>query len=164
MSYSVITHIRYNYWACARIVDLLKTLDEKFIFTQLKSSFPGIGKTLLHIWDGEVVWLKRLQGESMTDLPSKDFKGKKDELLTGAFTSSQVLLGFVESKGNDFFASKISYRNIKGDPYENIAEDILFHIVNHGTYHRGQIITMLRELEIVQVPNTDLVNFLRSNK
>jgi uncharacterized damage-inducible protein DinB len=142
----------------------LKTLDEKFIFTQLKSSFPGIGKTLLHIWDAEVVWLMRLQGESLTDLPSKDFKGKKDELLAGALASSQDLLSFVESKGNDFFASKISYNNIKGDPYDNIAEDILFHLVNHGTYHRGQIITMLRELEIVQVPNTDLVNFLRSNK
>ncbi len=164
MGYPVITHIRYNLWANSRIVESLKTLDEKLIFTQLKSSFPGVGKTLLHIWDAEVIWLRRLQGESLADLPSKDFRGKKDDLLEGTLTSSRELLKFVESKPDDFFSSKISYKSIKGDPFENIAEDILFHMVNHGTYHRGQIITMLRELEIVVVSNTDLINFLRSNK
>ena len=164
MAYSILKHIQYNLWANSRIIEMLKPLDEKLIFTQLKSSFPGIAKTLLHIWDAETIWLKRLQGESLNQLPSKEFHGNKNELLIGLQKSSEAIISFIGSKGDDFISSTISYKTTRGDAYENVAEDILFHLVNHGTYHRGQIITMLRELEIVHVPNTDLINYLRTAK
>ena len=57
-----------------------------------------------------------------------------------------------------------AYKNLKGDPFEDRIEDTLFHVVNHSTYHRGQIITMLREAGVAKVVSTDLIHYLRTLK
>ena len=53
---------------------------------------------------------------------------------------------------------------MKGEPFTDSVEDTLFHVVNHSTYHRGQIITMLREAGETKVVSTDLIHYLRSLK
>lgn len=54
----------------------------------------------------------------------------------------------------------VSYRTTKGDPMSTALGDILLHVALHGSYHRGQIATRLRRLEIA-VPPTDFVVFSR---
>ena len=56
--------------------------------------------------------------------------------------------------------SRISYRNSKGDSFENTIGDILFHIINHSTYHRGQIALLLRQNDMEPIA-TDYILYKR---
>jgi uncharacterized damage-inducible protein DinB len=161
MPHNLINHLAYNRWANERIGHLLMAQDEAVIYKEQQSSFASIAKTVLPIWDAEVVWLTRMKGETLTDWPSKTFNGGKAAMLKGFINSSSELLQFVKEKGEPFQHEKISYKSLKGDLFENTMEEILFHVVNHGTYHRGQIITLLRECGVSQVVSTDMIVWAR---
>ena len=161
MAYGIINHLKYNAWANEHIAETIRPLDDILMAETVQSSFDSLNKTLLHIWDAEVVWLKRLQGESIREMPSRYFRGAKEDLTTGLIQSSRNLLSFVEGKKPDFVLKKIEYTNLKGDSFSNTVEEILFHVVNHGTYHRGQIVTILRHLGVGQLPSTDLIRYVR---
>ncbi len=164
MTYSVLQHLVYNEWANSKFTDLLLTVDDIVYFQSIKSSFPSIAKTVLHISDSQQIWLKRMQGVSVTSWPSSTFDGTKKDALSGLVQSSKNLVEFIKSKDESFLTSSYSYRSLKGDSFTDPVEHTLFHIVNHGTYHRGQIITMLRESGITQLVSTDLIHYLRSIK
>ena len=164
MEHNLINHLSYNLWANERIGHLLMAQDESLLFAEQKSSFASISKTIFHIWDAEVIWLTRMKGGTLADWPSKSFTGGKAAMLRGFTDSSTELLQFVKEKGELFQQENLVYKNMKGDAYENTVEEILFHLVNHGTYHRGQIITLLRESGVTQVVGTDLINWFREEK
>ena len=162
MSYPVKVHLEYNLWTIQRMVETIKPLEDQVFYSPLKSSFPGIAKTILHLWDSNIIWNKRLEGLSIENRPTSSFSGNREELLTHWISSSEDTIRLIGSKGDNFLNEKISYRTLKGVPYTTVVEDILFHIVNHATYHRGQIVTMLHEVGVSKIENTDLVNFLRT--
>jgi uncharacterized damage-inducible protein DinB len=161
MAYTINDHLEYNLWANRLIAEQLQALDEELFNRELKSSFPGIGKTVLHLWDSQIVWLRRLQGENPQQWPSVTFKGSRFDMLAGLISTSEIIKSLIDAKGPDFLNQKVFYKTMKGVDMENLVEEILYHVVNHGTYHRGQIITMLRELGITSLVNTDLIRFIR---
>jgi len=168
MPYTMITHLNYSVWATAKLSEILENVDESILKIETPSSFPTIEKTILHIWDAELVWFKRLQGESLTDWPSKSFEGDRETLIAGWIDNCIALKEYVESKGEDYLSTTISYKTMSGKPYSNTVEEMLFHVVNHGTFHRGQIITMLRAngvtklAETEELSSTDLITYLRA--
>jgi uncharacterized damage-inducible protein DinB len=161
MAHSLTQHLAYNLWANERIGHLIMAQDDARLDLEQKNSFPSIRKTLFHIWDAEVIWLTRLKGGAVSEWPSKTFKGSKTEMLHDLIKNSTDLLTFVQEKGEAFQHQTIVYKNMKGEPYENTVEEILFHLVNHGTYHRGQIITLLHGAGAKQMVSTDLIAWLR---
>ena len=168
MQYSLIKHLNYSVWATAKLSQILENVDESILKIQTPSSFPTIEKTILHIWDAELVWLKRLQGESLTNWPSKSFEGDRETLIAGWIENCVAFKDFVESKGEDFLSTTIDYKNMAGKDYSNTIEEIIYHVVNHGTFHRGQIVTMLRANGIdklagsEELSSTDLISYLRA--
>ncbi len=164
MSYTLKQHLAYSVWANERLTETLETVDESLLFSEVKSSFPSIAKTLLHAWDAEVIWLNRLQGVSLDSWPSQNFSGGKKELLEGIVRSAKSLAAFVESQEMDFSSTTVRYKNLKGDLFEDKVEDMLFHVINHGTYHRGQVTTLLHQLGITKIQSMDIIFYLRSLK
>jgi len=162
MANSIITHLTYNTWANAKVTDVLREVSDDIYFHENKSSFPSIAKTILHIWGAQDVWLNRLKGVSLSAWPQLDKQNTRLGSLDGLVRSSAELHDFVKSKGDGFLTTRYAYKNLKGDPFEDKVEDTLFHIVNHGSYHRGQITTMLREANIEKVASTDLIHYLRT--
>jgi uncharacterized damage-inducible protein DinB len=164
MTYDIHQHLNYSAWATNTLVTKLRTLDESLLHEKTNSSFPSIAKTLLHMWDAEIVWLKRFQGVSLTDWPSKDFNGTASDIFDGILKSTRDIQTFVASRGEGFIRGTIRYRNLKGNEFEDPVEPLLYHIVNHGSYHRGQITTMLRELGVSDPASTDIILYWRSLK
>ncbi|HEY5917233.1 MAG TPA: DinB family protein [Chryseolinea sp.] len=162
MAYSLKKHLAYNEWANTKIADVLREVEDQIFFQDNKSSFPSIAKTVLHIWDAQHIWVSRMQGSSLSKWPSASFKGSKDDSLNGLIESSSELSAFIRAKPKPFLSTLYAYKNLKGEPFENTYEDTLFHVVNHSTYHRGQIITMLRDAGLKVLPTTDLIHYLRS--
>lgn len=161
MSYTLYKHLQFNAWANGKIVEILKNLDESLFDKEVNSSFPTIRKTIYHIWDAEQIWFKRIKGESVNTWPSEDLNEPFAETLNKFAKNSQELADFISTKDRLFLEKQISYTNLKGLQFSNPVEDILFHVVNHGTFHRGQLITMLRELGETKFPAQDLIAYLR---
>jgi uncharacterized damage-inducible protein DinB len=162
--YTIQKHLQFNVWANAKIVEILSKLDENFFDTEVISSFPSIRKTLHHVWDAEQIWFTRLKGGEATTWPSASFKGGKNELLAGFLDNSRKLEEFIADKDRKFLDGIITYKNTKGIEYSNAVEDILFHLVNHASFHRGQLITMLRQLGVEKFPSQDLIAYMREQQ
>ncbi len=153
--------MQYNTWANQKTVEILASVDDNTLDTEMKSSFPTIRKTLMHVWDAQQIWLLRLQGQPTTKWASQDFAGSTEELYKAFIHDSQAFADFIAGKDHAYLDGEIVYKNMKGVEFKNGVEGILFHVVNHGTFHRGQILTMLRELGFTSFPSQDLITFLR---
>jgi uncharacterized damage-inducible protein DinB len=88
----------------------------------------------------------------------------KDDSLDALLRTSEILDEFVSTLDDATLRVDYAYQNLQGKPFENSYEETLFHVVNHGTYHRGQITTMLRQAGVQQVATTDLIAYLRELK
>lgn len=158
----LLNYSKYNLWANKKIADFLSALSEEQLEKEIVSSFPSLKKTVLHVWDAQQIWLIRLQGTSLTDFPSKNFSGTFEDVMGGCLKTSQELVDFVESSSENFLLTPLTYKNIAGDEFRNNVSDIIQHVMNHSTYHRGQIITMLRQLGITNLFSTDYIAFCRA--
>ena len=162
MSYSIIKHLGYTVWATDHLSKILEKANEAILKKETSSSFPTIEKTILHIWDAEFIWMRRLQGESLLEWPSQNFAGDRTALLQGWLDNSKAFKNFIESKDENYLSTTIEYKNMAGKSFSNTVQEMIYHVVNHGTFHRGQIVTMLRTLGFVDISSTDLITYLRS--
>ncbi len=151
----------YNLWANDRIATVLKGLDNSILDKEIPSSFNSIRKTVFHIWDAEFIWLQRLNGLSLSDWPSKQYGAETpiDKFLETSNSFKQ----FVEQLHEVEFTGDCVYKNLKGAEYRNPRNEVLQHIFNHSTFHRGQIVTMLRNSGVTELPQTDFIYYTRSN-
>lgn len=163
MPYSITKHLQFNLWANKQFADLLTTVPDHIYFHVNKSSFSSVAKTLVHIWGAENIWLKRMQGSDTGSLSTEELLKNKSAALQALAETSASLLHFVQNKTEAELDRIYPYKNLKGEPFESSYLDTLFHVVNHSTYHRGQIITMLREAGIEKVVSTDLIHYIRSS-
>lgn len=160
----LVSYTKYNLWANAKIAELLISLDRQLLDKELISSFNTIRKTAYHIWDAEVIWYNRLKGVSFTDWPSKDFSGTDNDFFKKFVEHSSKFPVFVGDKSEDELASTFKYKTLDGKEYENLVGNIIVHVMNHSTFHRGQLITMLRNVGYTDFSSTDYSAFLRENK
>lgn len=141
--------IAYNEWANQRVLDKL---------VQHPDQIESLGK-LSHIALAEKVWLSRLEGnpqkmDIFQILSPEEVKSLLDEVRP----KWQLALNKAEQSG---FSSSLSYLSVKGDPFSNTLSDIFTHVLNHGTYHRAQIATLLRQQNLDPVV-TDFIAFARA--
>lgn len=147
----------YTEWANAAFLECIRGLTEEQYTREILSSFPTIRDTLAHMIFAEWLWLRRWKGENPTARPewSKD----------AALESLAARLREIESERAELLASltdedvqrDFPYRNMAGSPYSAVLGEQMVHVVNHGTYHRGQLTTMIRQAGGTP-PSTDLVN------
>ena len=150
----------FNSWANHRSMAAAEKLtNEQFVKT-LGSSFSSVRDTLAHIYGAEWVWLERFQGRSPSGLPNvKDF-GDLATLHARWLEHEDRLLSFVRGLTQSDLDREMEYKTLKFGVYRNPLWQSMQHVVNHGTYHRGQITTMLRQLGAAPIL-TDLMHFYR---
>lgn len=149
----------YNSWANHRVLEACAPLTPEQFSRDLKSSFLSVRATLEHIMWAEWMWLERWQDRSHS--------GPLDEKFAdlGAIRTrwNQIetdLQGYVRGLSATDLNRVVHYRNTKGHEFSNPMAQMLQHLVNHGTYHRGQVTTMLRQLGAAPLA-TDLIAFYR---
>jgi len=148
----------FNRWANLRFLDALDVLSDEELSRDLKSSFPTVLATLTHMYGAEWIWLERWCGRSLAPLPD-----------AGALTSVAAVRvrwdalwadqqAFLDGLGDADLERPLTWRSMAGGDYSSRLGDVLRHVVNHGTYHRGQLATLLRQLGRA-APATDLVYY-----
>jgi uncharacterized damage-inducible protein DinB len=118
-------------------------------------------KTVYHIWDAEFIWLKRLNGESLQSIASKNFTGTFSDAKGKILLLDKAFIEYVSSLNEEKLSVPFTYKNIEGKTFTNLTWESVLHCMNHSTYHRGQIITMLRQLGIETIPSTDFITYCR---
>ncbi|MBA3648219.1 MAG: DinB family protein [Chitinophagales bacterium] len=157
-------YVAYNFWANKRLCDIIDALNDEQLNKEMVSSFPTIKKMLLHIWDAQDIWMERFDGLSPATWPSSDFNGSKKDLIAGVLKSSELLNQKVLNYSKKDLKQEVAYTTMKGNSGKSPVYEMLAHVVNHGSYHRGQLISMLRAAGITDLPATDLIAYLRENK
>ena len=156
-------YTRYNLWAnrkiCGFIIDAGDERTDKIII----SSFDTIRKTLYHIWDAQSIWYLRLKSESVLDWPSKNFNGKLEEAINKFHKKSQDIIDLVKEKNEEELNEVCNYSAMNGKQFSNKISGIIMHCMNHSTFHRGQIVTMLRNAGYTNLSSTDLIMYLRED-
>jgi uncharacterized damage-inducible protein DinB len=148
--------LQYNLWATERITTFLSTLDKNILYQQTGSSFGTIDRTLQHMLSAHAYWYALLvQGRiNEFDLPVK--VNAVEEVITDLVTSSQQLVNSLSNLSEQQLTESVQAADSTQSRYEYI-----LHVVNHSSYHRGQIITMCRALGITaEIPVTDYDAYL----
>ncbi|MBI4544743.1 MAG: DinB family protein [Gemmatimonadetes bacterium] len=148
----------FNRWANARVLEATAGLSGEQFTKDLRSSFTSVRDTLVHILGAEWIWLSRWKGVSPGGLPAAwefpTWEAVRDRWREVETEQTAFVAGLVEES----LQQVIAYRNTKGEPFAYPLWQMLRHVVNHSTYHRGQVITMLRQLGAAAVA-TDLLRF-----
>ena len=151
----------YNLWANNRIIEVINNLTDEQIDKELVSSFTSIKKTLLHLWDVENIWWQRMKLVEVQVWQSDDYTGSFLDLTNNILVQSKHWKEWIDLATEAALEHEFIYRNSKKDQFKQPVYEMLMHLFNHQTYHRGQLITLLRQVDEKNIPNTDLISFLR---
>lgn len=148
----------YNLWANQRLTTWLEEANDSLFIVEIESSFPSLKKTIEHIWNAEAGWLNAIEDKPWGDAPSKGFVGTKVEVLEEWLKVSKLFDDYVQNMPLE----KLSLYKLNSSGKSELRYiDMIHHCMNHSTYHRGQLITMGRQLGLKNPPQTDFVYYLR---
>jgi uncharacterized damage-inducible protein DinB len=150
----------FNAWANHRALEATSALTAEQYTRSLGSSFSAVRDTLVHICSGEWVWLERFEGRSPTAFPDATHLDTVTVLREHWLAQEAALLKFVRGLTQQDLERVLEYRTLKFGTYRNPLWQSMQHVVNHGTYHRGQVTTLIRQLGGKPVL-TDLMHFYR---
>lgn len=150
----------YNSWANHRTLEACAALNDEQFTRDLGSSFRSVRDTLAHLYGGEWIWLERWHGRSPNALPSAAEYANLESLRRRWEEVERGLLDFVASLTPEDVQRAVTHKTTQGVEQSAPLWQMLQHLVNHGTYHRGQIATMLRQLG-AKATSTDFIVFYR---
>jgi uncharacterized damage-inducible protein DinB len=134
----------YHRWATLACLDHVQSLGGDIYVREGLNSFPTIQKTVEHVIGVERLWLLRMHGVEKPAFERLDVatieKAKESFLLLHA----EMELYFA-SLSEEQWQATMKYKNMRGDDFENTREEMLFTVINHASYHRGQITSFLRQ-------------------
>jgi uncharacterized damage-inducible protein DinB len=169
----------YNRWANQRLFSALEKLNHQQVATEMRSSFASIRETVFHILFAEWLWLKRWQGDSphsprsdpdassatwktisAEGVPAPREPATIAELKSFADSIERERQEFLNTLSDSALHAPLNFKDMTGSPYSEPLVQLLQHLVNHGTYHRGQVTTMLRQVGAEPV-GLDMLYFFR---
>jgi uncharacterized damage-inducible protein DinB len=157
----LLQYAKYNVWANTRLTTVISKLDAGLAEKEIVSSFPSIKATAMHTWCAEAIWLQRLNLVEKPLWMEKVFTGTFEEALSEWLKTSEQLVAFVERQFEDRgFEHMLQYYNLQKRPMKLPVFTVLTQAFNHSSYHRGQLVTMLRQIGVTKIPSLDLVQFV----
>lgn len=154
----------YNTWANRRLFDFIRAQPEEQMVKEVPSSFRTIYKTVLHMWDAQTAWWQRIKMSERLVLPGETFAGKMTELISGIMHQTVLWDDQVNHSSFAQLEHVCQYQNNKREVIKMPVYQIAFHVFNHDTYHRGQLVNMLRQLEADKIPQLDFSVWTRTRK
>lgn len=146
-------YVDYNLWVNQQFVNWLSPKPDDLLYAEVPSSFSTIMKTLDHIWSTEEYWFSVISETAMFEKKTEN-ELSKEEIFDGLLNSSAKLKHLINSFSEEDLVEEVKITNPWFECELPISE-YLIQVINHGTYHRGQIVTMGRNIGITDASNTD---------
>lgn len=153
----------FSNWADNRVIEWLSQITDEQWDQVAISSFESIRDTAVHIASAKKIWL-----DFWTKVPnpvylSSGFTGTREELLNIWMTTSIDFRYFIENYPVENYTDKIPVKKPNGDLCVMEFQKTFPHMINHSTYHRGQLVTLLRQSGFTKLSNTDLFTYYAIN-
>lgn len=150
----------FNSWATNRIFNVCETMSSEDYHRDLKTSHKSIHNTLVHLVGAEKIWLSRWLGTLgqgfLSEKDAPDFATLRGIWEKTGFETAKFLGTMNDKK----LAASFSFKNMKGEQLTQTYWQAFQHVVDHSTYHRGQVVAMMRQLG-TPPPSTGLITFYR---
>jgi uncharacterized damage-inducible protein DinB len=148
--------LRYNHWANDRLTSWLLSLDRPILYTQTSSSFGTIDRTLQHMLAAETYWHSIIVKGHIPEFDQAEREHAIDSVVADLVLRSQELLHSLSILTDQQLLERIKASDSTQSRYEYI-----LHVVNHSSYHRGQVVTLCRTLGVTgEIPVTDYDAYL----
>ena len=158
-----ITLYDYHYWANARLLGACESLTPEQWDRPLGPSWGSVRSLLVHMLGAEMIWLARWQGESPAALlRPEEFPTLGDVRQAWAQVEAEMRV-FISQCDDARLNGDLSYTNTKGVSYTSLLAQLMLHVANHGTHHRGELAAMLTLLDMPH-PEDDLLYYLREKQ
>jgi uncharacterized damage-inducible protein DinB len=155
-------HIDYTAWASARLVEAAGRLSPEELTRDFLTADKTVLGTLMHVYSSERLWLARVKGDPFPGLPTE-----AEHNLAFLQTAWPELYGrwreWASSLNPESPTREVSYRDLKQNSWKQPLWQIILHVVNHSTHHRGQASGFLRSMGHTP-PSLDLIAFYRGQK
>jgi uncharacterized damage-inducible protein DinB len=150
----------YNAWANQRTIAGCESISNEQFLQQVGGSFGSVRNTLAHIMDVEWLYHERWNGRAPSAFPKAENYGDLSQIRARWKTIDADVIYFVQALSADDISQVLEFRNIKGVVLTHPLWETMQHMVNHSTYHRGQVTTLLRQLGGT-AQATDMLLFFR---
>ena len=151
----------YNIWANQKLLEVILALPEEKQKQEMPSSFKSLYTTVFHMWDAESIWWQRMKLHERIIRPSDNFNSSMKDIVNGLHQQNQQWQEWVNTATEPMLDHVFQYYTAKNEMYKQPIYQMLLHVFNHGTYHRGQLVNMLRQLGIEKIPATDFIVWSR---
>lgn len=151
----------YSIWANQLLLDVINQLPEEKQKQEVPSSFSSLYQTVLHVWSAESVWWQRMKLLERLYIPAESFSGDMKELSSQLLNQNRQWHEWIANANDHQLQHVFQYQNFKKEQFKQPIYQMLMHVFNHGTYHRGQLVNMLRQLGVEKVPGTDFIVWSR---
>ncbi|HET7152776.1 MAG TPA: DinB family protein [Candidatus Kapabacteria bacterium] len=154
----------YIYWSRNRVFEVVNTLTPEQFTRDMKTSHRSIHETCVHMFGSEKLWLTRWQGSSPTG------REKPEDYPTPAAVQKRwseiekEVRAFLDGMSDADAQKNITYTTLEGKPVSYPWWNTAIQVTNHSSYHRGQIITMLRQQGLSAVGTDIIMYFKEKNK
>jgi uncharacterized damage-inducible protein DinB len=149
----------YDAWADVRIFEVAAALSTDQYKRDLHASFGSIHGTFVHIISANRTWLNRWTGKTPEPLIMENFQ--TIEIVKKQWDAYQYeISNFLQGVSEENLREPFRYSDFKGNTYAQPLFQQMLHKVNHSSYHRGQIVVLLKQLD-AEVVGTDLITYLR---
>lgn len=148
----------FNRWATDRILDSVRPLAHAELARDLRTSHVSIRGTLVHTLWSEWIWFRRWQGESPMVMFADDDFPDVESIESAWHDLDRERQRFIDTLTDDGLNRIFGYENRHGEHWEYSYAHAMQHVVNHSSYHRGQVVTMLRQLGRTPI-STDFLMF-----
>ncbi len=151
----------YNLWANTIVCGWLGQITDEQWNQEIISSFNSIQQTVLHVISAEKAWLERFKKNPNIVWLQSEFKGTKEEHIDLWKKTSTELKSFIDTFDETDLNTNLDFKRLNGEAFSMPYYLLFAHVVNHATYHRGQLVTMLRQAGFTKVGSTDLLGIYR---
>jgi uncharacterized damage-inducible protein DinB len=149
---------KYNAWANARLFRMASALQDELYRKEVGAYFKSLHGTLNHLLVSDRIWMWRLTGAG--DHPNELHEILFDDLPSlhaARVEEDSRIIAFVQSLDEPAFEEVWDYRTLNGTPQRQRRREILAHLFNHETHHRGQAHAILTVLGVAEPESLDLL-------
>lgn len=150
----------YNSWANSRTQQAVESMPEEKLYVDLKNSFGSIHGTLVHLVGAEDIWLQRMNGADPGIFMKKENYPTYESVKVKWKEIEEGWQKYLSTVKEEELTRVLTFHTQKGDLVTQKVWQSLQHAVNHSTYHRGQITTLIRQSGGTPV-GTDLIAYYR---
>ena len=158
------TLLDYHYWARDIVLDAVTELPHEQFIKPVESSFRSVRDTVAHIYAADWIWYTRWIGQAPTSLIAYDQFPDATSIRKAWKDLESNVRQLVDNLGEDGINRAFDYKLLCGAPDTAPFWQMLVHVVNHGSYHRGQVTTLMRQLGAHPPKPTDMIAFFRTRR